>query len=124
MRAAPPAPDGRFPARAPSSLSEHLRQRAPSVYGRYTALNNESLPSPISKQCRVAYFFLFTALLSSCVAFPLHNYTLPRWFSFYLFSLYGTFLLVSVLVESEVIPKSALCSWLPYGPHGVCQDES
>ena len=44
----------------------------------YTAINRQSIASPISKQCRVAYLFLFVALASSALAFPLGGYSLPR----------------------------------------------
>jgi len=82
-----------------------------------TAINGKPIDSPISKQCRVAYFFLFTALISSAIAFPLSNYSLPRAYAFYLIALYVLFLLVSCLVETKAIPESALCSWLPYQGH-------
>ena len=39
----------------------------------YTAVNGHAIVSPIPAQCRVGYFFLFLALLSSVVAFPLHD---------------------------------------------------
>ena len=51
------------------------------------------------------------ALLSSVVAFPLHSYSLPKWYAYYLFALYAGFLLTSCLVEAGVIPQSALCSF-------------
>ena len=77
----------------------------------YTAVNGHAIVSPIPAQCRVGYFFLFLALLSSVVAFPLHDYCLPRWYAYYLFTLYFAFIVVSCLVEAFPEWQSALCSF-------------
>ena len=77
----------------------------------YTAVNGHAIVSPIPAQCRVGYFFLFLALLSSVVAFPLHDYCLPRWYAYYLFTLYFAFIVISCLVEAFPSWQSALCSF-------------
>ena len=72
----------------------------------------------------VAYLFLFTALLAVSIVVPAGGYSVPRAFSYVLFAWYGAFLLVGCLVEADVIPESALCSWLPYDSHGDCEPQS
>ena len=62
-------------------------------------------------QSRVAYFFLFTALLSSLVAFPLGGYSIGPRYCAYLFSLYIAFTVISCLLEIGSLPTSGLCSW-------------
>ena len=80
------------------ALTTHI-----SIYG--------PIQSPISKQCRVAYLFLYPALASSLVAFPCNGYHVSRRFGAYLIMLYAAFMLVSVLVEVSIIPSQALCWW-------------
>ena len=78
------------------SLSIHT-----SLYG--------AIPSPISKQCRVAYLFLYPALLSSLISFPLNGYSVGPRFAVGLVGLYAVFMLTSVLVEVGVIHDSVIC---------------
>ena len=54
-----------------------------------------------------SYIFLFTALLSSAVAFPLGGYSIGPKYSVYLFLLYVLFMVLSCLLESGVVPESS-----------------
>ena len=40
-------------------------------------------------------------------------------FSYWLFALYGTFMLISCLVEANIIKQSSICRWGGNGPKGV-----
>mgnify|MGYP003306636377 CR=1 FL=1 len=57
------------------------------------------------------WVFWLSVLLSSVVAFPLHDYCLPRWYAYYLFTLYFAFIVISCLVEAFPSWQSALCSF-------------
>jgi sodium/potassium/calcium exchanger 6 len=89
----------------------------------YTAANGD-LPSPLNAQDRVAYIFLFASLAGSALFFPLNGYTSDRRniYTFVLFFLYGLFMLVSCLVEADVISKSSICKW--GGDYKMCMDVS
>mmetsp|Transcript_38013 Transcript_38013/g.111539 ORF Transcript_38013/g.111539 Transcript_38013/m.111539 type:complete len:114 (+) Transcript_38013:597-938(+) len=80
----------------------------------FTALNGRPIDTPISAHCRVAAAFLLCALASHAVAFPIPAfggaYSVPRAYSFYLFSLYAAFLAISVLLEAGALPKGWVCS--------------
>jgi len=80
----------------------------------FTALNGRPIDTPISAHCRVAAAFLLCALASHAVAFPIPAfggaYSVPRAYSFYLFSLYAAFLTISVLLEAGALPKGWVCS--------------
>jgi hypothetical protein len=52
------------------------------------------------------YIFLYVSLLSSVVAFPLSGYTIGPRYAYYLLGLYLTFVVVSVLAETDVLPAS------------------
>ena len=49
---------------------------------------------------------MYVSLLSSVVAFPLSGYTIGPRYAYYLLGLYLTFVVVSVLAETDVLPAS------------------
>jgi sodium/potassium/calcium exchanger 6 len=69
--------------------------------------------TPLNAQARIAYIFLFLSLGSSAIIFPLLEYRSDsrNIYSYFLFSLYGLFLLFSCLVEANVISKDSVCEW-------------
>jgi sodium/potassium/calcium exchanger 6 len=56
----------------------------------------------------VSFVFLAISLLSSLTVIVVSNYTLPRWYAYYLLSVYLTYMVMSVLIVTHVLP-----TWLP-----------
>jgi len=76
--------------------------------------------SSVSQVCRIAYLFLYTALFSHMVVFPLCGYSASRGYAVYLFALYAVFMLLALLAESRKLgdflcPASSPCP-PPDGP--------
>jgi sodium/potassium/calcium exchanger 6 len=90
----------------------------------YTSTNGKALLSPLNAQDRVAYVFLFISLLSSLTVFPLLGFRSDKrnFFSWYLFAVYGAFMLVSCLIEANVISKASICNW--GGSYDICMATS
>ncbi|EOD38239.1 Cation/Ca2+ exchanger [Emiliania huxleyi CCMP1516] len=70
--------------------------------------------SSVSQVCRIAYLFLYTALFSHMVVFPLGGYSASRGYAVYLFALYAVFMLLALLAESRKLgdflcPASSPC---------------
>mmetsp|Transcript_7919 Transcript_7919/g.25999 ORF Transcript_7919/g.25999 Transcript_7919/m.25999 type:complete len:741 (-) Transcript_7919:227-2449(-) len=70
--------------------------------------------SSVSQVCRIAYLFLYAALLSHMLVFPAGGYTATRRYAVYLFCLYGVFMLLALLAEGGLLgdfmcPRSAPC---------------
>mmetsp|Transcript_18059 Transcript_18059/g.58192 ORF Transcript_18059/g.58192 Transcript_18059/m.58192 type:complete len:302 (+) Transcript_18059:1-906(+) len=70
--------------------------------------------SSVSQVCRIAYLFLYTALFSHMVVFPLCGYSASRGYAVYLFALYAVFMLLALLAESRKLgdflcPASSPC---------------
>ena len=59
--------------------------------------------STIDQKCRIAFLFLFAALLSHLVAFPLGGYRASRRYAAYLFALYAAFILLALLAEGGLL---------------------
>jgi len=57
----------------------------------------------ISQNCRIAYLFLSVAITSHIIIFPWSGYAPPRRYAFYLFSLYGFFILFILLAEANAL---------------------
>ena len=53
----------------------------------------------ISQICRIAFLFLFVAVLSHLIVFPRSGYSPSRRYALYLFGLYAFFLLFALLAE-------------------------
>ena len=97
-----------------SPISRQCRATDVALYASLLIHSSFTAPStansqPIRRQCRVAYIALYASLLSSLVAFPLGGYKLGPRYAVYLISLYGLFLLTSVLVEMGYL--QALICW-------------
>lgn len=73
------------------------------------ALRYGPMASPLSKQCRLAYCFLYPALLASLIAFPANGFTIGPRVAAALLALYLLFMSASVLVETGTIPAALLC---------------
>ena len=56
----------------------------------------------------ISFLFLAISLTSSMCVIILSNYTLPRWYGYYLLSLYSVYMLCSVLIVTKIFPQ-----WLP-----------
>jgi sodium/potassium/calcium exchanger 6 len=56
----------------------------------------------------VSFVFLAISLLSSLTVIVVSNYTLPRWYAYFLLSVYLTYMVMSVLIVTHVLP-----TWLP-----------
>ena len=56
----------------------------------------------------VSFIFLAISLLSSLTVIVVSGYKLPRWYAFYLLAVYSTYMVVSILVVTHVLPQ-----WLP-----------
>lgn len=65
----------------------------------------------LSKQCRLAYLFLYIALLSHLFAFPIGSYRVPRTYGACAIAWYGCFLVASVLLETRLINLDWLLCW-------------
>jgi len=68
----------------------------------------------VSQQCRLAYCFLYLALLSHVAAFPCGGFRAPSAYAAYLFALYAVFMLLACLTESGALDLHFLCT------HGAC----
>ena len=62
----------------------------------------------VSQQCRLAYCFLYLALLSHVVTFPCGGFRAPRAYAVYLFALYGVFMLLACLAETGALDLAFL----------------
>lgn len=56
----------------------------------------------------LSFAFLAISLLSSLTVIVVSNYTLPKWYAYYLLSVYLAYMVMSVLVVTHVLP-----TWLP-----------
>lgn len=61
------------------------------------------VPSSINRTCRVAFLFLFIAIFSHIVRFPLGGYRATRSYAVYLFVLYAVFVLTALLTEAGAL---------------------
>ena len=52
----------------------------------------------------VSFAFLAISLLSSLTVIVVSNYTLPKWYAYYLLSVYLAYMVMSVLVVTHVLP--------------------
>ena len=57
----------------------------------------------ISQNCRIAYLFLYIAIGSHLIAFPLNGYTASRRYAIFLFALYAVFLFFALLAEGGML---------------------
>jgi len=57
----------------------------------------------ITQNCRIAYLFLWIAVLSHMVVFPLSGYAPPKRYAFYLFTLYALFFAFLLLAEADAL---------------------
>jgi len=70
---------------------------------RVATTGGAPIPSSISQICRIAYLFLFIAILCHIVFFPLNGYSASRRYAVFLFSLYAFFILLVLLAEGGLL---------------------
>ena len=56
----------------------------------------------------VSFIFLAISLISSLVVIVVSDYRLPRWYGYYLLTLYASYMIISILVVAHVLPQ-----WFP-----------
>jgi len=56
----------------------------------------------------ISFIFLAISLISSLIIIITSGYKLPRWYGYYLLTLYGTYMLISILVVTHTLPQ-----WIP-----------
>ena len=73
---------------------------------------------------RLGYMLLYLTIISHLIVFPLNNYSAPRWYGIYLFAIYATLIIMSVLMSLpdkhhpmvDYQPVDVQDSWFCQGP--------
>ena len=71
--------------------------------GRQKILN-----ATLDDEIVISFIFLAISLISSLIVIITSGYKLPRWYGYYLLTLYGTYMLISILVVTHTLPQ-----WIP-----------
>ena len=86
-----------------SPLLMNLIGAGASLLAHMAITSGNPVQASISQNCRLAYLFLFVALASHLVGFPLSNYSPSRRYAIYLFCLYGLFVLLAIMAEAGLL---------------------